>query len=131
MVDYLTIILSGLISAAIAIIGILFEHFVSIERRLSKMRERLARLEEADKWVKDSIKYFRKFIPPAKTNPSRSRRDILLDEMEAGTLSPSDAKELRDILEREAEVLRAAGNIAGALALFFLILLIGYAISSG
>lgn len=129
MVDYSTILLSGIISAAIAIIGILFGHFISIERRISKVKERLAVLEEADKWIKDTIKYFRKFIPPAKTNPSRSTRDILLDKMEEGTLSRSEARELRAILQREAEAQRAVGNIIGALALFFLILLIGYAIS--
>ena len=57
-------------------------------------------------------------------NPDPSRKQILLDKLEGGYITPDEGRELREILEAEARQAQLVGDIAGVVIILGVIALI-------
>ncbi|MEM2912408.1 MAG: hypothetical protein QW146_07885 [Candidatus Bathyarchaeia archaeon] len=61
----------------------------------------------------------------SKGNPSRSRKDILLEKAKNRTISYEESLELKDMLEREAKQAQAVGDFFAFLIIMGILLFLG------
>ncbi|MBL7117479.1 MAG: hypothetical protein ISS94_01665 [Candidatus Syntrophoarchaeum sp.] len=129
--DLLTLasFVASIISILAVIIGgivVYFKFIVNVEHRLTKIETRLNYIP-TDSSFRELYGIIRGLIDkiPTSSNPS-DRRTELLEKLKNYEITPEEADELREIVERDVE--RSGDKVLGAIALMGLGALIGYAL---
>lgn len=121
----LAIAVAALVITVLNVVGLFMEHF--------KSRERIASLETKVEpfWelLRQNASTLVQAVSKRKSNPhsnptnpsSEARRKALLDKLENRLLTSSEAKELRQMLQKELADARARGDAAAILVLLLLL----------
>jgi len=126
-----------IVSAEVDRVMVLAEKINSIDKRLAVLEANplviafnALNVSLASKFVEEFEKRFLK-ENPLTPHEIRKRRE-LTSKLDRNIISPQEAKELRDILQKELEEARATGNLLAVLAILFLLgLLIAIIVASG